>query len=143
MIEIKNVAIVIPAYEAADTLGEVLDDWFKFGAKPEQIWVVDDGSPDGTGQVAQSKGVRVLRHRRNLGKGAAHKTGFAEVAETGYRWVLTLDADTQHDVWEANRFLSLDPDSFDIAIGTRRHNMVGMPFDRRFVNRLTSMVPSL
>ncbi len=143
MIALRNTAILIPAFEAADTLGKVLADWFVFGAGPKQIWVVDDGSPDGTGDVARAMKVNVLTHETNKGKGAAHKTGFRTILDTGYRWILTMDADTQHDVNEANRFLELDPAAFDMAIGTRRYNMAGMPFDRWFVNRLTSMVLSI
>jgi glycosyltransferase involved in cell wall biosynthesis len=143
LIDLKDVAIVIPAYEAADTLKKVLSDWFRFGAKAEQIWVVDDGSPDGTGDVARSMRVNVLVHERNRGKGAAHKTGFAAAIKAGYEWIMTIDADTQHDVGEANRFLGVNPATFDLAIGTRRHNMAGMPFDRWFINRLTSMVLSI
>jgi len=143
MIALRDVGIVIPAYEAADTLGKVLRDWFAFGASPAQIWVVDDGSPDETGEVARRLGVNLLAHERNLGKGAAHKTGFAAVLAAGFPWVLTMDADTQHDVAEATRFLGLDPASFDVAIGTRRGNMEGMPFDRWFINRLTSTVLSI
>jgi len=143
LIELKDVAIVIPAYEAADTLKKVLSDWFRFGAKAEQIWVVDDGSSDATGDAAQGMGVGVLTHERNRGKGAAHKTGFKAALAAGYQWIMTMDADTQHDVREANRFLGLDPATFDLAIGTRRPNMAGMPFDRWFVNRLTSMVLSI
>ena len=143
MIKLKDAAILIPAYEASDTLGKVLSDWFRFGAKPSQIWVVDDGSPDDTGEVARRLGVNVLVHKHNRGKGAAHKTGFKATLDAGYSWVMTLDADTQHDVSEAERFLNLDPDTFDMAIGTRRYNMIGMPVDRWFVNRLTSMVLSV
>lgn len=143
MIELKDVAIVIPAYEAADTLAKVLSDWFRFGAEPYQIWVVDDGSPDPTGEVARGMGVNVMVHEKNRGKGAAHKTGFAAAIKAGYEWIMTIDADTQHDVGEASRFLALNPAEFDMAIGTRRHNMKGMPFDRWFINRLTSMVLSI
>lgn len=143
MVKLNEVAILIPALEAADTLPAVIGDWFRFGAKPRQIWVVDDGSPDDTGEVARKLGVNVITHKRNRGKGAAHKTGFRAVVESGYRWILTIDADTQHDVNEAVRFLNLDPDGFDLAIGTRRGNMKGMPFDRWFVNRLTSLVLSV
>lgn len=143
MISLKEVAIVIPAYEAADTLGQVISDWLEYGALPSQIWVVDDGSPDSTGEVARRMGVNVLVHEQNRGKGAALKTGFKQALEAGYRWVMTMDADRQHDVREASRFLELNPQTFDLVIGTRRHNMAGMPFDRWFVNRLTSTVLSL
>lgn len=142
MTPLEKVAILIPAYEAADTLEKVLTGWFEFGAQPEQIWVIDDGSPDETSSVAIRMGVNLVAHKKNLGKGAAHKTGFKVILEKGYKWIMTIDADTQHDPGEATRFLSLEK-NFDLVIGTRRYNMVGMPFDRWFVNRLTSMVLSI
>ena len=143
MIPLADVAILIPAYEAADTLEKVVKGWFEFGARPKQIWVIDDGSPDKTSDVATRMGVNLIVHKKNQGKGAAHKTGFRAILEKGYKWIMTIDADTQHDPREATRFLSLDPRSFDLVIGTRRYNMVGMPLDRWFVNRLTSMVLSI
>ncbi len=142
-IDLKEVAILIPAYDAGDTLGEVLGNCIAFGASPKQIWIIDDGSHDNTADVAYSHGVHVLRHFSNQGKGAALKTGFIATLKAGYQWILTMDADRQHDINEVNRFLSNDPSKFDMIIGSRRHNMVGMPFDRWLVNRLTSMVLSL
>lgn len=143
MIPLTDIAILIPAYEAEDTLEKVLRGWFKIGARPQQIWVVDDGSPDKTSEVAIKTGVHLIAHKHNMGKGAAHKTGFKAILDRGYKWIMTIDADTQHDPDEAARFLSLNPESFDMIIGTRRENMTGMPFDRWFVNRLTSMVLSI
>jgi glycosyltransferase involved in cell wall biosynthesis len=61
------------------------------------VLVVDDGSHDDTPVVAGAAGATVVRHPRNLGKGAALMTGFAWALERGYRAVLTLDANGQHD----------------------------------------------
>src|SRR2546428_13720032 len=93
------VAVVIPAYEAAATIRGVVDGVLRAlpGAK---VYVVDDGSRDQTGDKAgdegRGKGVTVLTHPHNLGKGAALRTGIARALADGARIVVTLDADGQH-----------------------------------------------
>src|SRR2546430_11866461 len=93
------VAVVIPAYEAADTIPGVVSGVLR--ALPGvRVYVVDDGSRDTTGGKAgeegRGKGVTVLAHPRNLGKGAALRTGIARALADGARVVVTLDADGQH-----------------------------------------------
>jgi len=103
------VAVVIPAYQAADTIPGVVGGVLRAlpGAK---VYVVDDGSRDKTGDKAgeggRGRGVTVLRHPRNLGKGAALRTGIARALADGARIVLTLDADGQHAPAELPRLLA-------------------------------------
>lgn len=92
-----RIAVVIPAFRAASTIAEVL------GKVPALVWrvyVVDDGCPEGTGDVAASLAhprVRVLRNARNLGVGGAMKRGYAEALRDGADLVVKLDADGQMD----------------------------------------------
>jgi len=126
--------ILIPAYNAQNTLGNVLDE-----IRPLNIdtIVVNDGSSDGTRRIAEGSGARVLEHPFNLGKGAALQTGFRYVLDSGYETVITLDADGQHDPSEIPFLLrvygSVKP---DILIGSRAEGFDRMPFLRRFWNRL-------
>jgi hypothetical protein len=92
-----KVAVLIPAYNEADSLPHVLN-----AIPPEVcgvetgILVVDDGSRDGTDDVAKAHGIAVARHVINRGGGAALRTGYRLLMDSGAELVVTLDADGQH-----------------------------------------------
>jgi glycosyltransferase involved in cell wall biosynthesis len=86
-------AAVVPAYEAAASLGPVVRGT---RARLATVLVVDDGSADETAAVARDAGAEVLRHDVNRGKGAAIRTGLRHLQGRGYRRALVLDADGQH-----------------------------------------------
>ncbi len=139
------VAVVIPAYEAADTIRGVVDGVLRAlpGAK---VYVVDDGSRDQTGDKAREegrgKGVTVLTHPHNLGKGAALRTGIARALADGARIVVTLDADGQHAPAELPRLLApLARDEADLVLGARART-VAMPWRRRCTNWLSAALAS-
>lgn len=86
-------AIIIPAYNEVKTVSNVIRDVLEFGVPI----VIDDGSDDGTGDLAQSAGAIVVRHSVNLGYDAALESGFSKAASLGVNLVVTFDADGQHD----------------------------------------------
>jgi len=127
------VCVLIPAYNAAATLGNVLDETCRQGFP---VVVVDDGSCDGTAQVAEAHGVTLLRHQQNRGKGAALKTGFAWACQQGYEGIVTLDADGQHDPTSIRLLLSSALDGrFGILIASRFTQFDEMAGLRKFWNR--------
>ncbi|MGE4561235.1 MAG: glycosyltransferase family 2 protein [Desulfobulbus sp.] len=86
-------AVVIPVFNHAGRIAAVVREALALGLP---VFVVDDGSTDRTAEIlAPIEGITVLRHQRNLGKGAALLTGFAAAAST-CDWALTLDGDGQH-----------------------------------------------
>jgi glycosyltransferase involved in cell wall biosynthesis len=105
------------------------------------VLVVDDGSTDGTAQVAEAEGATVLRHGQNQGKGAALLTGFRWALEKGFLSAVTLDADGQHDPDEIPRFLTPSQAGADLLIG--RRDFSRMPIPRRWVNPFGSWLLSL
>ena len=129
-----KICILIPAYNAQETLGFVLKKIEPF--KIDTV-VVDDGSSDETKRVALENGAQLLEHPLNLGKGAALRTGFQYILQRDYQMVITLDADGQHDPSEIPSLLkifqSVKP---DILIASRAAEFGKMTFLRRFWNRL-------
>jgi len=90
----EGVAIIIPVYNHAETVAEVVKSCLK---TDYPVFVVDDGSTDSTfDSLRNIKEISILRHRENRGKGAAIITGLKEAAKTA-NWALTIDADGQHD----------------------------------------------
>ena len=131
---LDKICILIPAYNAQETLGSVLK---KIEILKIDTIVVYDGSSDGTKKVASEIGVHFLRHPFNLGKGAALQTGFQYALQRGYEVIITLDADGQHDPSEIPSLLRIFQSvSPDILIASRAAEFGKMTFLRRFWNRL-------
>jgi glycosyltransferase involved in cell wall biosynthesis len=89
---------LIAAFNEAPSIAGVVS-----GVRPHvaSVLVVDDGSTDGTAEVAASAGAAVIRHQANCGKGAAIRTGLATVLDTDATHVLLLDGDGQHEPADA------------------------------------------
>src|SRR2546427_1402089 len=87
-----GIAVVIPAYQAAATIGGVVTG-VRHALPGVPVYVVDDGSGDETGRAGRDQGATVLVHPRNLGKGAALRTGIARALADGAAMIVTLDAD--------------------------------------------------
>ncbi len=120
---------VIPAYNEASTIGDVLQQTRSF---VDQVIVINDGSKDRTAQVAQLHGAIVVSHAINRGLGAALGTGFEAAKRLGADVVITLDADGQHDPVEIPLFCKAVAAGADVVIGSRMlTGFHGMPFHRK------------
>jgi Glycosyl transferase family 2 len=142
-----KIAILVPAYNEAENIGYVLD------RMPAQVCgvgtavlVVDDGSRDGTGDIAAEHGAAVARHVINRGGGAALRTGYRLMVESGAEIVVTLDADGQHLPSEMERLVKpvLDGE-VDVAHGSRvlgqaDRNHFARELGIVFFNRLVSTI---
>jgi polyprenyl-phospho-N-acetylgalactosaminyl synthase len=127
----KHVAFVIPAYNEAKAIAEVIA-----GARSsaDEVVVVDDGSSDDTAAVARAAGATVVRHAKNLGQGAAIETGIELACRAGATHVVTFDADGQHSPKDAARMVDrLDREGLDVILGTRGGKRHGMPLERYLV----------
>ena len=91
--DLAKACVVIAVYDHAGTVGDVVRGALEHAST---VLVCDDGSNDGSGDVAQSAGAVVLRHPRNLGKGAALRSLLAAAKERGFRYAISMDADGQH-----------------------------------------------
>ena len=108
--------VIIPAYNEGKTIFEVISKTRDFA---QNIIVVDDGSLDNTPSEAARAGAMVLRHKVNLGKGAALKTGCDYAYQQEVKKIVTMDADGQHDPKEIPFFMSA-LDQHEIAFGSRK-----------------------
>ena len=143
-----KVAILVPAYNEAENIGVVLDQMPAevCGVRTE-VLVVDDGSRDGTGDVAAEHGALVARHVTNRGGGAALRTGYRLMVESGAEIVVTLDADGQHLPSEMPRLVEpVLSGEVDVAHGSRvlghadrntRARELGIVFFNRLVSFIT------
>jgi glycosyltransferase involved in cell wall biosynthesis len=133
--------LLVPAYQAADTIGEVVKDCL---AVAERVVVVDDGSTDGTGEAARAAGAELLTQRENGGKGAALRRGFEHLLAEGVQWIATLDADGQHVPAEvAVLARAAEEQGADLVLGSRADLFDGMSKLRRNSNRISSGLISL
>lgn len=137
-----KIGIIIPAYNAGDRLQNVLLKSQSYIPK-DRIYVVDDGSSDTTSSIARSADVVLIRHKLNMGKGEALKSGFYKAIQDGLDAVFTIDADGQHDPDLIPHFIDhYQRTNADLILGTRQYKLGKMPADRILSNRLSSMIVS-
>jgi glycosyltransferase involved in cell wall biosynthesis len=107
----------IPAYNEEATIAKVIIQAKKYADK---VIVCDDGSSDYTGEIAERLGAEVIRHERNMGKGAAFRSLFKRARELDADVMVTLDADGQHDARDIPRVVKpiLEGEA-DVVVGSR------------------------
>lgn len=114
--------VVLPTYNERENIAPLLR--ALRAASEAEVLVVDDGSPDGTAELARSLGdelggVRVLERDTKDGLGSAYRAGFAQVLAEGYDVVVSMDADLSHDPAVIPEMLRLLDDGADAVIGSR------------------------
>jgi len=129
MAELADVWVVIPAYNEAGRITDVVADVLRIFPA---VVVVDDGSNDDTAACARAAGATVVVHPINLGQGAALQTGIDHALAHGAQWLITLDADGQHDPREARAMLlQARQEHLEVALGSRfLGTTIGMPRSR-------------
>jgi dolichol-phosphate mannosyltransferase len=119
---LDNHAIIIPTYNEAENIGLLVEEILNLGLD-SQVIIVDDNSPDGTGELAdelaaQHPGVRVIHRSGKLGLGTAHITGMKAALGGDVAFIVTMDADfSHHPRYVPNMLGALE--SFDVVIGSR------------------------
>jgi glycosyltransferase involved in cell wall biosynthesis len=135
----KKIFIVIPSRNEKGRVEQVVKGVKNEGF--EHIIVVDDGSTDGSGLLAEKEGATVLRHQINLGAGAATQTGIHFALKKGADVIVTIDADMQHFPEDIHHLVSeMEENNCDLVIGSRflkKNNTI--PQDRRLINFLANI----
>jgi polyprenyl-phospho-N-acetylgalactosaminyl synthase len=116
--ETRNVWIVVPAFNEAGVIGDVITD---LRSVFTNVVCVDDGSADDTGDIALRAGAHLVRHPVNLGQGAAIQTGVEYARrQPGAQVFATFDGDGQHRVKDIITMINrLGAGDVDVVIGTR------------------------
>ncbi len=131
---------VIPCFNEEATIGSVV---LRAKRHVGKVLVVDDGSSDDTVRVAKEAGAIVVSHKKNMGKSAGIKTGFKYALKNGFDYVVTIDADGQHNPDEIPAVLGdVVNNGHDISIGVRWGDTTEMPKWRRVGKRLLDYMTS-
>lgn len=138
----QSVLVGIPAYNEAATIREVVTATREHA---DEVLVVDDGSEDGTCDLARSAGATLLVHEQNRGYGATLKTIFQYAHESGAAHLVILDADGQHDTGDIPDLVRTQRETgAEIVTGSRfqagsrempRYRLVGLTV----INLLTNL----
>lgn len=128
------VSVILPAYNEADCIVQTIDDVekaLKGAGISYEIIVVDDGSTDDTAELAETRKVRVVRHKRNLGVGAARKRG---IRESKGKIVVTTDVDGTYPNDQIPRLIKeFKNTSADMVVGARIGKNVARELPHRWI----------
>lgn len=131
--------VILPTYNEAENIVEVLER-IQSALPQADVLVVDDGSPDGTGDLADQWGgdngghVSVLRRGAKAGLGSAYRAGFAYGLAKGYDALIEMDSDLQHDPAALPSLVNAVESGADLAIGSRSCPVDAFPTGLDIVN---------
>jgi dolichol-phosphate mannosyltransferase len=133
--------VVLPTYNEAENLARLLRELRGLPGDVD-VLVIDDGSPDGTGRIADElagsdKGIRVVHRTQKLGLGTAYVAGFQFGLKNGYRYLCTMDADFSHPPQSLPQLLDRAAAGAGLVIGSRYvpgGRVVGSTLPRRLIS---------
>lgn len=136
----NNICVVIPTFNEAKVIASLAA---KIKSLGHDILVIDDGSNDGTGELAKDGGAIVLRNEQKMGKGASLRKGFAFARQRPYSAIITMDGDGQHDPEDIQRFSKAAQGKEPcLVVGNRIIDAEGMPAIRWLTNHFMSWLIS-
>jgi len=141
--------VVIGTYNEAENIPSLLPDIIALGDQYEAV-VVDDNSPDGTGNLVEELSateprIHAVHRERRLGYGTAYLVGFRAALQMGADYVIQMDADYSHNPQDIPRLVDAATKA-DIAIGSRYATggrTEGWPLHRRIISRVASRIARL
>jgi dolichol-phosphate mannosyltransferase len=146
-----NAVVIIPTYNERDNIVPIIDYVFAL-PKDFHLIIVDDGSPDGTGELIKSlqyqyntpeeTKIHLIERKGKLGLGTAYITGFKYALSKGYDYILEMDADFSHNPKDLVRlYLACAEEGADLSIGSRYAsgvNVVNWPMGRVLLSYFAS-----
>ncbi|MFH1457111.1 MAG: polyprenol monophosphomannose synthase [Patescibacteria group bacterium] len=133
------VYIVIPTYNEKENIERLVKEISNLNILNLKILIVDDNSPDGTGEIADklknNYSVEVLHRQGKLGLGSAYRAGFKYALENTATYIFEMDADFSHDPKDIIKILKTTQDGADLVIGSRKikgGKIIGWNWKRHF-----------
>lgn len=123
--------VIVPTYNEKENILQIIPAILEQNECLE-VLVVDDGSPDGTGDMVEAETqknnrVHLIRRKGKMGLGSAYVTGFKWALERDYERVFEMDADFSHSPSDLNRFLEAAENGADLVLGSRyMHNRISV-----------------
>ncbi len=144
----RRAVVLLPTYNERENLPRIVP--AILAAAPVDVWVLDDASPDGTGEVADALAaaeprVKVVHRGAKLGLGRAYLDGFAAALAAGYERILEMDADFSHPPAALPELLRL-AESYDLVLGSRwiaGGGIANWPRHRQLISRGGSLYARL
>ena len=140
----NRIMIGMPMFNEEETVGTIVQ---LSRRHADEVVCIDDGSSDHSARIAEAAGATVIRHRTNLGYGAALKSLFNKARADDVDVLIILDSDGQHDPNDVPRIIApILADEADLVIGSRFHQhggSVAMPAYRRLGNKIISMASNM
>jgi len=133
----ERALVIIPTYNERENVRRIIDHALRQDGRIE-VLIVDDGSPDGTGEIvreleAADSRIHLLERARKMGLGTAYIAGFRWALERDYQYIMEMDADFSHDPSHLPQFLRAIQDA-DLVLGSRyqqgRVTVVNWPITR-------------
>jgi len=148
-----KVLVIIPTYNEKENIQKLVREIFNLNPTLH-VLIVDDNSPDGTGDIVkqlkeENKNLYLIEREGKLGLGSAYIAGFKFALQNGYQYIFEMDADYSHDPKEIPSFLETIKDA-DVVIGSRYCkgvNVINWPLSRLilsiFANKYTRVITGL
>jgi dolichol-phosphate mannosyltransferase len=138
-----NKLVIIPTYNEKENIEKITRKVFSLPGG-FHLLVVDDGSPDGTGQIVKnlqnefSGRLHILERKGKLGLGTAYIAGFKWALQNNYDYIFEMDADFSHDPDDLPRLYEACAKGADVVVGSRYTSggkVVNWPWDRIFISK--------
>ena len=135
--------VIIPTYNEKENIEKIIRKVFSLPGG-YHLLIVDDGSPDGTGDIVKrlmeefSGKLHILERKGKLGLGTAYIAGFKWALQSGYDYIFEMDADFSHNPDDLDRLYDACTAGADVVIGSRYTqggSVVNWPFDRIFISK--------
>ena len=146
----ERALVIVPTYNERENITRIVKAVLEKDARLEML-IVDDGSPDGTGDIVENIGkenprVHLLRRAKKMGLGTAYIAGFKWSLERGYEYTFEMDADFSHDPAHLPHFLRAI-ETADLVLGSRyiggKVTVVNWPISRLLLSYYANLYARL